>query len=288
MHRTLFYRSTRSAFSDTICYSSLSLASASLDVFLLRSHALPLPYLISPAITFLTYLSPLAYLSLLRASANSGTLQEHKSNLPDFDISISALRSYLSSHPRPRGVTTATLLLTPIDHPQSAHDSMSMPGLATRPTFSLVADGAAINHTFPQLTNLLSDPSTGQYAWMLDFTQGGKYRGVVMSQSRMRDIELVVNPLGDIDHMHSVGMMSFGTGSWVDLLVNRSIVSYQASVVLISIYRSIRRATHLQNVTLRYTYVGSTICTICCSLTNLDEAFSYIFPPTFTITPLGP
>ena len=37
---------------------------------------------------------------------------------------------------------------------------------------------------------------------------------------RMRDVEMVVNPFGGIDHMSDVPMMAFGTGSWVDLLVS--------------------------------------------------------------------
>lgn len=39
-----------------------------------------------------------------------------------------------------------------------------------------------------------------------------------MSQSRMREIELVLNPFGG-ENMPQVPMMSFGAGSWVDLLV---------------------------------------------------------------------
>jgi hypothetical protein len=71
----------------------------------------------------------------------------------------------------------------------------------------------------PSIMMDTSDVPLGHYVWMLDFTDGGKNPGVVMSQSRMRDIELVVNPLGGIDGLNSVGMISFGTGSWVDLLV---------------------------------------------------------------------
>lgn len=65
-----------------------------------------------------------------------------------------------------------------------------------------------------------SDPFSPDYhTWILDFTSGGKYPGIVMSQSRMRDIELVVNPLGGMDNLNSVGMITFGPGSWVDHLV---------------------------------------------------------------------
>jgi hypothetical protein len=84
-----------------------------------------------------------------------------------------------------------------------------------------------LDHRFPQTRNrdslgALSNNSgvaLDQHTWFLDFTNGGKHSGVVMTQSRMRDIELIINPLSDIDHLNPVNMMSFGTGSWVDLLV---------------------------------------------------------------------
>lgn len=105
---------------------------------------------------------------------------------------------------------------------------MSMPTFTARPTFPLVPRGSELDHLFPQTTNMSSSLGTsanesgtspGQHTWFLDFTDGGKHSGVVMTQSRMRDIELIINPLSGMDHLNSVGMMSFGTGSWVDLLV---------------------------------------------------------------------
>jgi len=96
--------------------------------------------------------------------------------------------------------------------------SLSMPTLISRPTFPLVPSGAELEHVFPQTAELTND---AQHFWILDFTQGGKSHGVVISQSRMREIELVVNPLSGMDSMNPV-MMSFGTGSWVALLLNPS------------------------------------------------------------------
>lgn len=203
---------------------SLSLTHAPLDIFLLRSHALPLPYLTSPSISFLAYVSPLAYLSLLKNIAIP--ISQNNQNFPQLDIPLLSLRSHLQHHRQ--GVTIATLSLSGPSDWQLFPASMSMPNFTTRPTFSLVPRGSELEHVFPQT----ADPSTtmdtsdvplGHYVWMLDFTDGGKNPGVVMSQSRMRDIELVVNPLGGMDNLNSVGMMSFGTGSWVDLLVRRPV-----------------------------------------------------------------
>lgn len=61
------------------------------------------------------------------------------------------------------------------------------------------------------------------YKWMLDFTDGGKHPGIIMSQTRMRAIEAVVDPLSvsGMDHMAGIHLMSYGTGSWIDLLVSQ-------------------------------------------------------------------
>ncbi|KZT08418.1 uncharacterized protein LAESUDRAFT_697349 [Laetiporus sulphureus 93-53] len=190
-----------------------------LDVFLMRSHALPLPYLTSPSMSFLVHISPRTYLFLLRSSPSSAP--PSTSPVPNFDIPLSHLRSQLSVHPRPEGVTLATLTLTRSFSPISSPDSINISDLATRPTFPLVQSGHETNFSLPLPQS--SEPGfvAGQaYSWILDFTDGGKYPGVVMSQSRMREIELVINPLSGTDHMNSAPM-AFGMGSWLGLLLNR-------------------------------------------------------------------
>jgi hypothetical protein len=168
-------------------------------------------------------MSPLAYLSLLRQDSPAPVRESP--NLPQFDISLNALRRWLI--PQPNGVTVATLCLTPTSVAQLFNASMSMPTLTTRPTFSLVPHGSELEHVFPQTVDSSSSippfeysDTISQHIWILDFTDSGKYPGIVMSQSRMRDIELVVNPFGGMGGINSVGgMLSFGTRSWVDLLV---------------------------------------------------------------------
>ncbi|THH00798.1 hypothetical protein EW026_g1786 [Hermanssonia centrifuga] len=198
---------------------SISSTPAPLDIFLMRSHALPLPYLTSPSVSFLVYLSPLVYLSMLRISPVP-SVPLSNSSLPILDVPFNHLRSRVTSHPRPPGVTIATLVFSSSkgpslpDHP----NTMNMEVLATRPTF-LIAPGAQIELVFP-----LPIEPTGQakrsHRWLLDFTDGGKYPGVVMSQSRMREIEMIVNPLGAGSNQFSnVPSISFGVGSWVDLLL---------------------------------------------------------------------
>ncbi|KAJ7668419.1 hypothetical protein DFH06DRAFT_1181631 [Mycena polygramma] len=192
---------------------SLAVERAPLDIYLLRCHALPLPYLVSPSITFLVYVSPQVYLSL---KTSSSPPRSPESNLPKIDIPFNQLRSYLSTHQI--GATMATLQLSPLTDSQLFPASLSMPSLISRPTFPLVPSGSELEHVFPQTAELTSD---AQHVWILDFTHGGQFPGVVVSQSRLREMELVVNPLSGMDSM-STGMMSFGTGSWVALLLNPS------------------------------------------------------------------
>ncbi|KAJ7039222.1 hypothetical protein C8F04DRAFT_1087546 [Mycena alexandri] len=192
---------------------SLALERAPLDIYLLRSHALPLPYLISSSVTFLVYVSPQVYLSLKTSPSSASP---PNANLPKLDIPFSQIRSYLSTHRK--GATMATLLLHSFPDSQLFPASLSMPSLISRPTFPLVPSGSELEHVFPQTAELTSGP---QHVWVLDFTHGGKIPGVVISQSRLREMELVVNPLSGMDSMSS-GMMSFGTGSWVALLLNPS------------------------------------------------------------------
>ncbi|KAJ7251801.1 hypothetical protein B0H12DRAFT_1118930 [Mycena haematopus] len=196
--------------------SSLAVERAPLDIYLSRCHALPLPYLVSPSITFLVYASPQVYLSLKTSPPLPFSPLE--SNLPQLDISFDRLRSYLSTYPK--GATLATLLLTPLTASELFPGALSMTSLISRPTFPLVPSGSELEHVFPQTAELTNE-SDAQHVWILDFTHGGKFPGVVVSQSRMREMELVVHPLSGMDSM-GLGMMSFGTGSWVALLLNPS------------------------------------------------------------------
>ncbi|EMD33592.1 hypothetical protein CERSUDRAFT_141813 [Gelatoporia subvermispora B] len=198
----------------------VGVSAAPLDLFLMRGHALPLHYLTTPSLSFLTYLSPSAYLSLLRSSASSPPFQDPRLKLPRLDVPLSHLRSRFASHSLPLGATVASLVLTPQSNVSFLPDSIGMPTLASRPTFPLLPSGADVDHELPHISELSAAALTSASRWVLDFTGDGKYRGVVMSQSRMREVELIVNPFSGMDHINSAPMMSFGTGSWLDLLVN--------------------------------------------------------------------
>ncbi|KAG2015904.1 hypothetical protein CC2G_009126 [Coprinopsis cinerea AmutBmut pab1-1] len=197
--------------------SSLSQPHVPLDIFLRRSHGLPIPYLLAPSLSFLVYISPLAYLSMISDIPES--LQPQQNSPIPLDIPLPFLRSTLAESPP--GTTLATLRLIRVFVPSLGGSST----FASRPTFPLVSAGSEINYDLPKLSDdlmLTGDSETGQYEWILDFTNNGRVPGIVMSQSRMREIELVLNPLGGgiggMDVMAS--LHAFRGSSWVDLLLN--------------------------------------------------------------------
>lgn len=80
-------------------------------------------------------------------------------------------------------------------------------------------------HAFPVPPDQGLMPETSaplKTVWILDFTHDEKTKGIVMSQSRMREIEGIVNPFSHNSMQNPMGMVgqsSFSSGSWVDLVV---------------------------------------------------------------------
>ncbi|KIP08390.1 hypothetical protein PHLGIDRAFT_104329 [Phlebiopsis gigantea 11061_1 CR5-6] len=197
----------------TVIAKALASTTCPLDIFLMRAHGLPLPYLTVPSLSFLVHVSPRAYLTLLRR-ASTAIPTSSSPLLPTLDVPFSLLRPFVGSHPRPAGVTTANLYFS------SSHESpvftdeagLSM-DLVARPTFTLVPSEEQKVLYFPTV----NDSSRKPHRYVLDFTDDGRYSGVVMSQTRMREIQMVVNPLavlGLTDEAHGVAH------TWVDMLLN--------------------------------------------------------------------
>ncbi|TRM69767.1 hypothetical protein BD626DRAFT_475209 [Schizophyllum amplum] len=204
--------------------SALAVDRPPLDIFLLRGHALPLPYLTAPSVSFLAHISPRAYLTMLRDTA--ATTPDHDS-WPQFDIPLMQVRHYVSKGGA-EGMTTAILRLVQCPYPPLV--PADVVPFTERPTFALGPGKAESEYAFPkvetpQADDPMGDPSAMEvqeerYQWVLDFTDGGRSDGVVMSQIRMRDIELIINPLSGMDaSLDTVPIVAFGTGSWVDLLL---------------------------------------------------------------------
>ncbi|KAF8134619.1 hypothetical protein EV363DRAFT_1448274 [Boletus edulis] len=209
-----------------------------LDKMLAR-NSLPLLYLDAPCLSFLVWLSPLAYLRLLRSLPTPHP--QTSSPQPSIDILIPHLTMSLLA--KYDGATIARLKLVP-----------SSEGVGVSPQSNPPND-----HTFPQV------PS---HSWVLEFNRPSRLRhqpancGVVVSQSRLRAIQAVLamdlstdvlmnmsvptgsttaaglgnlgpfGPIGPVTGMN-MGNLAFNgfmmspshahsidNGSWVDLLLN--------------------------------------------------------------------
>ncbi|KAH9166265.1 hypothetical protein EDB89DRAFT_2233005 [Lactarius sanguifluus] len=171
-------------------------SSAPLDV-LLRGHALSLPYLHSPTLCFLVYLSPRAYLSLQRGAPATTSPQTRP---PTSDIPSTHPYDCLSGHHPPIGVTRATLTLVTIG--TSTYSILVV--LRFRP------NAIGFSYDFP----LPTGPDAGKYGWVLGF--GAR---IVISQSRMLEIARAVQPQ-ELSYPGPGPNLSFMTGSWVDMLLN--------------------------------------------------------------------
>lgn len=201
--------------------------------------------------SFLTYLSPLAYLSLQR-TIPAGENQSAQNSHP-LDIPISHLRTNLRC--LQKGVTLANLTLAEMSEEHLWPSNMSMANVPTRPTFPLLLAPPEDDHSFPQLddnfTSTATERATSEsYTWVLDFTQGATQRGVVVSQSRMKEIELAVNPLGTIETVSE--LLSFSAGSWLELLVRL----FQDCSYRLTLYSSALTQSRHPSFTHPPTYVG--------------------------------
>lgn len=129
-----------------------------------RAH--PIPYLDSPSLSFLVWLSPLAYLRLLRSSPP----EQLRSTSGLTDIPPAHLKTSLLNNTE--GATIAALKLVASSGVLSAGDTPE----------------GQNDHVFP---------CTSSHSWVLDFTSApghshSRHNGVVVSQTRMRAIQSVL------------------------------------------------------------------------------------------------
>jgi hypothetical protein len=167
-----------------------------------------MPYLFTPSLSFLIYLSPQAYLAILRRYQLVTSADKH----PILDISTHHLRSLLSTIQLP-GVCMVTLGVMPMKASlRLPHVDMT---LSTRPIFILTPGANVLDHNFPTP----QEHDQIKYCWCLDFTLSGQFPGIVMTQSRMQEIEGIVNSM---EHFGAIGpgpTTGLGNRSWLDMLV---------------------------------------------------------------------
>ncbi|EGN99978.1 hypothetical protein SERLA73DRAFT_72739 [Serpula lacrymans var. lacrymans S7.3] len=215
--------------------SALTAPAAPLDIFLLRAHALPLPYLVAPVLSFLVHVSPLVYLSFSRSVAAARPRTIPKSSLK-IDIPMVDLRSFLTTHPRLPGVTMANLVLIPLEKAPilggPEQDTGKRAAKALRPNFPLHPGSSDVNHVFPHFPSSVSttlnysstsghpgSSSQIHHSWFLDFTSSGRLPGVVMSQGRMFAIESTLRALrGQTEGDNSCsGLEGLGVGGMANM-----------------------------------------------------------------------
>lgn len=139
-------------------------------------------------------------------------------SLPQIDVSMQHLRRHLAARPSMLGACLATLALVSVS--SSLRTSTSPDLLHSRPLFTLAPTANTMDHILPLPTTVgIVNPG---HVWVLDFTSRGLTPGVVLSQTRMREIEGVINPLGDLGSIQAAAAsMSFGTSrTWLDMVLN--------------------------------------------------------------------
>ncbi|KAL5528641.1 hypothetical protein ACEPAF_7777 [Sanghuangporus sanghuang] len=210
-------------------------STVNLDVFLSRAHALAIPYLLSPTMSFLVYTSPLAYYSLLCASRRkdsdlSAFQHDMSEAFTKLDIPLPVLREQLTQRrSRPTGTVIATLTLTSISSRLAPQRHAEQRPSLGRPQFRLPGTAilAALDHTLATPPFIpMKDSGSGtdpmQDVWMLDFTEGGHSSGIVMTHTRMREVQQIIDPLNAGSGMGFAIQMQMPPlpGSWVGLLIN--------------------------------------------------------------------
>ncbi|KAG8843775.1 hypothetical protein FRB96_003737 [Tulasnella sp. 330] len=225
----------------------LGVPKAPLDIFINRSHGIPLTSLYSPSTAYLIHMSPRAYLSVSRIGV------DQEEDLPPhltayFDVPLKTLRAYLTESTAARGlVTLATLTLsTSPDSASSTNHLLSLlpPDFSLLPSSTLSED--QLNHVFPLSTTTATPPSPINATsssnvpptepdspstpvtrgFVLDFGKSG----IVMRRQAMSRLAWVQDAGGmlGMDSEESNGTMMEGGGAydayaapaWMDLLVN--------------------------------------------------------------------
>lgn len=142
----------------------------------LAQRALPILYFDTLSLSFLVWLSPLAYLRLLRSSPPRAVVGP-------IDISLAHLKDSLAKNSE--GATIVSLRLVP------SSDILSTT------TMALADDHNS--HTFP---------STSSHSWVLDFSSRPypSHGGIVVSQSRMRAIQNILGVDMTADYLMGMGV----------------------------------------------------------------------------------
>lgn len=199
----------------TILLLDRSALDPALDTLLLRFGALPLAYLNSLSLSFLFYLPPLAYLTLLRANSQD---EEQISNTIG-NIPISRIRKLLldTAMCDRLYIPLATLSYEPTQEPAP---KSSLPAS----DFSMT-DATAEHSTSAGDELLVRSIVPQKGGWNLVFSNSSSGEPIILSQSRMRRVVAAINHpsvrRNGIDGLDILSLTSPPTvgPSWLDLVL---------------------------------------------------------------------
>jgi hypothetical protein len=231
-----------------------------IDTIALRSSGVPFPFLHSFSLSFLLYLPPLAYLTLLRSYSqqDSQDIINNSNNLTD--IPISWTRKLLIDGPaRERlQIPIATLAYDPrLESPspnttnsmeiENDEQPMSKDRIASRLEDASEWNSAAA-YTLPTFLPSTSGPSSSESqtdsnigGWVLSFSSGKAGQPLVLSQSRMKRVATAIHQENNHQIMPGLDILALGAGgvaigpSWLDLTLEPRTI--QPSRVYTSRYR---------------------------------------------------
>ena len=205
-----------------------------LDIFLNRAHTVSFAYLTGPHTSFLVHLSPRSYYTLLLKSQEGGSMLNDSPSNWHFDIPPSTIRSLLGQYEtRPQGTTVARLELTSdvmITTSNATLSDFTSSGLVLAPSelLSQLEDSSWAGPHFhlpgtsvlTSLDHTLPEPPRGSHdQWVLDFTDGGVNPGIVMTHSRMKEIQRIVRKSNPATERNEMSLQIPYPGNWVSLLV---------------------------------------------------------------------
>ena len=184
----------------------------------------------APSMTFLIYMSPLAYYNLLQISKKQSTSTESAKKLFDsyskLDIPLPALKVYCADRQlRTSALSFAKLSLVPSPTLSATTQTriVEQPSYLGRPFFRLPGISLLValedSYARPPEPNALDDQIRD--AWVLDFTDRGRLPGIVMNYARKYEILKVPEPgsamAGNIGLSMHVPPIS---DSWLNSLVS--------------------------------------------------------------------
>lgn len=174
---------------------------------ILRGHGIPFPYLISYSISFLAYLPPVAYLTLLSSGSDPSPSESNFLDIPTMRVRNLVRRDNIREQ--------LSIILATLEHDPSTPSKPRPGSNFANPAFPLLSEvdspilENALSHTFPN-SNL---ERIEEGRWTLSFGEAV----LILSRSRMARLASVIGIVSE----HPGFIFGGSTGpTWLDLVVS--------------------------------------------------------------------